>query len=66
MMEELFEYLIHRGWSEDIASDIHDVYCDRNLDGVEDYARKLNDGEHDYIDEVIDDVKSWQKSVGEV
>ena len=65
MVEELVEYLIRKGWSEDIADDIHTAYYHGDIEGVKKYAQTLNDEEHDYVNEIVTYVISWQEEVGE-
>ena len=66
MTEELTEFLQRKGWSEDIANDIHVAYYDGDMNGVIRYAETLEDDEHDYVNEIVDDIRSWQKEVGEM
>ncbi len=56
----LLEYLIDIGWSEDIAADICEAY-QKNIASVKKYARSLNDKEHDYVDEIVGNIKDWKK-----
>jgi hypothetical protein len=65
MIEELAEYLIRHGYSEDVADDVHTAYYHRDIEGVKKYAKILNDEKHDYIDKIVQDVKNWRKEVGE-
>lgn len=64
MIEELRDYLVRHGYSEDLADEIHDVYTS-NLEDVRCLARTMNDDEHDYEDEIVGDVKAWQIESGE-
>ena len=64
MTEELYEYLVRHQWTEDIANDICDAYL-KGGDTLIQYAKSLNDDEHDYTDEIIQMIKDWKKEVGE-
>ena len=61
MIEELCEYLVRQGWSQDIADDAHDAYGEDGLDGVADSMTWAGD----YCDELVEDIKEWQHKVGE-
>lgn len=65
MIEELGEYLVRHGWAEDVADDIHDAYYHREIDGVVEFAKTMADDQHDYVDEIVADVRNWQQEVGE-
>lgn len=65
MIEELRDYLVRQGWDEHVADDIHDAYYDREIDGVVEFAKTMEDGQHDYVDEVVQEVRNWQQEVGE-
>lgn len=60
MIEELADYLVRNGWSEDIADDIHDAYG-KGMDSLTEYAKSISDNKHDYTDEIVQDIKLWQK-----
>ena len=65
MIEELQEYLVRHGWSEDLASDIHDAYYDGNMEAVERFAKSLEDVQHDYVEEISRELLKWKRMVGE-
>lgn len=65
MIEELEEYLIRKGWSEDIAYDISESYRLNGVSGVNQVACKMSDMEHDYVDEIVSMINEWGKEVGE-
>lgn len=60
------EYLVRIGWSEDMSEDIASAYLDNDIDGVREYAKTLEDDEHNYEDEIVSNVRDWQKESGEV
>lgn len=66
MIEDLYEFLIRKYYQENIAEDICNHYRRHGLSGVADYAQGWNDDEHDYVDEMVNDVKQWQIESGEV
>jgi len=66
MIEELVEYFIRIGYDEDLADEIHTVFYHGRMDGIiEHFSKKWCIEEHDHIEEIIYDVKNWEKEVGE-
>jgi hypothetical protein len=57
----LLEHLVNYGWDEEIAADICAAYQE-SMVKVRKYARSLGDKEHDYVDEIVGNIKDWEKS----
>ncbi len=64
VIEELQDYLIRHGLSEDIASEVHDAYYESMPKACK-YARSLNDEKHDYVPEIVELILNWRREVGE-
>lgn len=64
MTEELCEYLVRRGWRQDLADDAHDAYVETGVDGAVESIAWAMDEEHDYRDELRAAIEQWEEEVG--
>ncbi|MHC4402963.1 MAG: hypothetical protein ACYTG0_25155 [Planctomycetota bacterium] len=61
MSQDLYGYLVDLGWCRSIAAKAGDAYAKSRLDGVADSIAWASD----HREELIADVKQWEKEVGE-
>ena len=62
MIEELQDYLVRHGYSDSLASAIHDAHYELELDGIRAYAKRSHPGCENAF---VEDATAWEIEVGE-